>query len=260
MKQYSKSELDKVVKETVRETVDSITPPPLEESWARFEKKLQKQEKALHKNKRKSLFFKLAASAGVIIVLTGALAISVPGNARAIGEKILHTVETLLGGTQMNVRTSYRHNEPGQLPPPPEEGFSELPIEEGKIISLEDAKKISPFPVLVPQYISAGYTLDRVEFQPMIKPVAKISLIYNGPNVDHIVIMETNVPDGYVQGYGYDIEDTVTEDIKVGKNSGQLILFKNDRIQMTWINNSVLFTLNGKISKEEAIKIAESMK
>jgi len=87
MKQYSKSELDKVVKETVRETVDSITPPPLEESWARFEKKLQKQEKALHKNKRKSLFFKLAASAGVIIVLTGALAISVPGNARAIGEK-----------------------------------------------------------------------------------------------------------------------------------------------------------------------------
>ncbi|SFR18877.1 DUF4367 domain-containing protein, partial [Desulfoscipio geothermicus] len=118
----------------------------------------------------------------------------------------------------------------------------------------------SPFPVLVPQYISAGYTLDRVEFQPMIKPVAKISLIYNGPNVDHIVIMETNVPDGYVQGYGYDIEDTVTEDIKVGKNSGQLILFKNDRIQMTWINNSVLFTLNGKISKEEAIKIAESMK
>ncbi|SFR18821.1 hypothetical protein, partial [Desulfoscipio geothermicus] len=36
MKQYTKSELDKVVKETVRETVDSITPPPLEESWARF--------------------------------------------------------------------------------------------------------------------------------------------------------------------------------------------------------------------------------
>lgn len=260
MKQYTKSELDKVVKETVRETVDSITPPPLEESWARFEEKLQEQETALHKNRRESLLFKLAASAGVIIMLTSALAILAPGNARAIGEKILNTVETLLGGTQMNVRTSYRHNEPDQLPPPSEEGFSELPIEEVKIVSLEEAKKISPFPVLVPQHIPAGYVLDRVEFQPMIKPVVKISLLYKVPNTDNIVLEEMNVPDGYVQGYGYDIEDAIIEDIKVGKNSGQLILFKNDRIQMTWINNSVLFTLDGKISKEEAIKIAESMK
>lgn len=260
MKQYSKSELDKVVKETVRETVDSITPPPLEESWARFEKKLQEQQKTLHKKNRRSLFFKLAASAGVIIMLAGTLAISVPGNARAIGEKILHTVETLLGGTKMNVRTGFRHNEPGQLPPPPEKGFSELPIEEGRIVSLEEAKKVSPFPVLVPQYIPDGYSLNRVEFQLMIKPVVKISLLYNGPNADNIVLEEMNVPDGYVQGYGYDIEDAITEDIKVGKNSGQLILFKDDRIQMTWINNSVLFTLDGRISKEEAIKIAESMK
>jgi hypothetical protein len=258
--QYIKSELDKVVKETVRETVDSITPPPLEESWARFEKKLQEQEKASHKNKRKSLLFKLAASAGVIIVLTGALAISSPGNARAIGEKILHTVETLLGGTQMNVKTSYRQHEPGQLPLPQEKGFSELPIEEGKIVSLEEAKKISPFPVLVPRYIPAGYTLDRVEYQPMTKPVVKISLLYKSPNADNIVLEEMNVPDGYVQGYGYDIEDAVTEDITVGKNSGQLILFKNERIRMTWINNSVLFTLDGRVSKEEAIKIAESVK
>jgi len=60
-------------------------------------------------------------------MLAGALAISVPGNARAIGKKILHKVETLLVGTQMNVRTGYRHNDPDRLPPPPDEGFSELP-------------------------------------------------------------------------------------------------------------------------------------
>mgnify|MGYP001323233519 CR=1 FL=1 len=52
MKQYSESELDKMIKETVRDTVDSITPPPLEESWARLEKKLQEQDIALRKNNR----------------------------------------------------------------------------------------------------------------------------------------------------------------------------------------------------------------
>jgi len=260
MKHYSKSELNRVVKATVRETVDSVTPPPLEESWAKFEKRFQEQQKIIQKHQRKPLLFKLAACAGVIIMLAGAFSISVPGHARAIGEKILYTVETLLGGTQMNVRAGYRHNEPGQLPPPQEEGFSELPIEEGRIVSLEEVKKASPFPVLVPQYVPSGYTFDRVEIQPMIKPVVKISLLYYSPNGDRIVLKEMNVPDGYVQGYGYDIEDAVTKDIKIGVNNGQLILFKDDWIQLTWINNSVLFTLDGGISKEEAIKIAESIK
>jgi len=260
MKHYSETELDKVIKEAVCEMVDSVTPPPLEESWARFEKKLKEQQKTDHKKRKKLLYLRLAASAGVIIMLAGAFAISVPGTARAIGEKILYTVETLLGGTQMNISTGYRHNEPGQLSPPPNEGFTEIPIEEERIVSLEEAITVSPFSVTIPEYIPAGYTLEQVKFQPMSKPVARISLKYNGPDANYIVLEQMNVPEGYVQGYGYDIEDAVTEDIKVGKNSGKLILFKNDKIRMTWINNSVLFTLEGKILEEDAIKIAESMK
>ncbi len=258
MRHYSDSELEQIIKEAIRKEVESAVPPPLEESWAKFEKKLQEREKALQKTKKKSLLFKLAASAGIIMVLTTAFAVSTPENARAIGEKILYSVETLLGGTQMNVRTGYKHSEPGQLPPP-EEGFSELPLEKEKIISLEEMKKISPFPVLVPGYIPAGYTLDHIEFQPMAEPLAKISLLYNNSNGNEIVLEEINVPNGYVQGHGYDIEDAVTEDIKVGKNTGQLFLFKDESLRMTWINNSVLFTLNGKVSKKEALKIAESM-
>jgi hypothetical protein len=46
MREYSKSECDEVLRETIRESVDSISPPPLEESWARFENKLKEQEKA----------------------------------------------------------------------------------------------------------------------------------------------------------------------------------------------------------------------
>ena len=259
MKHYSESELDKTIKETVCEMVESVTPPPLEESWARFEKKLKEQQKTDNHKRKRLLYLRLAASAGVIIMLTGAFAISVPGTARAIGEKILYTVETLLGGTQMNISTGYRHNEPAQLSPA-NEGFTEIPIEEERIVSLEEAITVSPFPVTIPEYIPASYTLEQVKFQPMSKPVARISLNYNGPDANYIVLEEMNVPEGYVQGYGYDIEDAVTEEIEVGKNSGQFILFKHDMLRMTWINNSVLFTLEGKVLKEEAIKIAESMK
>lgn len=249
MRQYSEAELDKIIQETVREMVDSITPPPLEESWARFEKKLGEQQKAYNKKRRKLFFLRLAAAAGLIIILTGSFAISVPGKARAIRDKILYSVETLIGGTQINVKTEYRHSEPGQLPPPPKEDFAEVSIEQERIISLEEVKTVSPFPVTVPLYIPGGYTLDQVRFQPMIKPVARVSLKYYGPGSNYIVLEEINVPEGYVQGYGYNIEDAVVQDVRVGKNSGKIILFKNDRIRMTWVNQSVLFTLEGKMSK-----------
>lgn len=261
MKHYTETELDQAIKETVCEMVDSTTPPPLEESWLRFEKKLKDQQKIYHKKRRNLLFLRLVASAGVIIILAGVFTVSFPGKARALGEKILYTIENLLGDTQINVRTEYRHNEPtGQLPPPPNEGFIEVPIEQERIVSLDEAITVSPFPVAVPQYVPAGYNLEQVEFQPMIEPVARIRLKYSRHDLKYFELEQTNVPAGYVQGYGYDIEDATVQDVTVGKNTANLILFKNDRIRMTWINNSVLFTLEGKISQEEALKVAESMK
>lgn len=259
MRHFSEAELDKIIQETVREMVDSVTPPPLEESWARFEKKFIEQQKTYHKKRRKLLFLRLAASAGVIIFLSGAFAVLFPVKSRAVGEKILSTVENLISPTQMNIRTGYRHNDPLEIPPPPKDGLTEVHIEQERIVSLEEAKTLSPFPVAIPYYIPDGYTIDQVKFQPMIKPVARVSLKYNGPDSKYFVLEEMNVPEGYVQGYGYDIEDAAVKDVKVGNSAGKLILFKNDRIRITWLNQSVLFTLEGKISEDEALKIAGSI-
>ncbi|MCL6478117.1 MAG: DUF4367 domain-containing protein [Peptococcaceae bacterium] len=260
MKQYSEAELDKIIRETVREMVDSITPPPLEESWARFEKKLREQQKNSPAEKRKiPLSLKLAAAAGFIVILAGALSISFPVKARAIGDKILYTVESLLSGTQMNIKTTYRHNEPDQPPPPPETGFREVYIGEEQVVSLEEAKTVSPFPVAVPRYVPAGYGLDQVKYHKLVEPIARVTLSYTGPNLNYFEIEETNVPEGYTQGYGYDTEDAVVEDVKVGNNIAKLIVFKNDEIRLTWINQDVLYTMEGRIAKEEALKVARSL-
>lgn len=50
MKQPSDIELEKLIKDSVREMVESAAPPPLEQSWARFEKKLKEQQPNLVKH------------------------------------------------------------------------------------------------------------------------------------------------------------------------------------------------------------------
>lgn len=260
MKQYSNIELEKLIDDAVNEMVESATPPPLEESWARFEKKLKKQQQLSNSpsiERKKLLSLRLAATAGFIVLLIGALSISFPVKARAIGEKIVKTVETLLGGTQINIGTGYTRDEPG-APPPPED-LRELPASLERNISLEEARTISPFSLTIPQYIPAGYNLDQVKFQEMVKPAATVTLKYKGPDSHYFTLTEMNVPDAFARGYGYDIEDAVVEDLKIGDNTVKVIKFKNETIRISWMKQSIVYGLEGSIPREEAMKIVESM-
>lgn len=229
-KNYSDIELDKLIKEAVHEMVESATPPPLEESWARFEKKLREQQSLAVKSsatgKKHFSFFKLAAAAGFIVLLVGAFSVSFPLKARAIGDRLVNTVETLLGGTLMNVRTEYKHDQPGNIPPPPEE-FREVPVEQERIVSLEEAKAVSPFPIAIPQYFPAGYKLAEVKFQKMVKDTATVTLTYRGPGSKYFLVTQMNAPDGYVEGYGYDIEDAVVENTVIVGSHGKVSGFKD---------------------------------
>lgn len=261
MKQYSDIELDKLIDDAVKEMVESATPPPLEESWARFEKKLKERQQLSngHTAERKNPFpLRMAITAGFIILLIGTLSISFPVKARAIGEKIVKTVETLLGGTQMNIGTGYTRDEPGAPPSPPEE-LRELPASLERNISLEEARTISPFSLSIPQYIPAGYNLDRVNFQELVKPAAKVTLKYKGPDSNNFTITEMNVPDAFGRGYGYDIEDAVVEDLKIEDNTVKVIKFKDETFRISWMKQSIVYGLEGKIPREEALKIVESM-
>lgn len=262
VKQYSDSELDKLIKETVHEIMDSAVPPPMEESWARFEQKLKEQRTLSIKNKKslwkKPFSARLAVASALVIVLTGAFLLPFPAKARALGEKILVTVETLLGGTQMNVKIGYKHDEPGKTPPP--ESFRDVPVSHERIVSLEEAGAASPFPVAIPQDIPAGYKLEQVKFQEMVKGTARVTMHYNGPAPYYFQISEINAPDGYAGGYGYDVEDADARDIKIGEGIGKMITFKNEKLRIMWLKQDMVYELEGRIPQEEALKTVRSMR
>lgn len=263
MKRYSDIEVEKLIKESVHEMVDSVTPSPLEESWARFEKILKEQQSLSKKaqgQKRKKYFLplKLVATAGIIIIVAGVFSFSYPGKAKALGGKFVNSVIALLSGTQANIKTDYRHDEQEKAPPL-NEGFREVTIGQEIVVSLEQARSISPFPIVIPRYSPAGYQLDTVKLQEMVKPVVKVTLNFIGPGLNSFFITQINSPSDYAQGYGYDIDDATVQDFEAGENNGKMITFKNNKVKSMWMKQGVVYILEGSIQKEEISKIIESM-
>lgn len=129
MKQPSDFELEKLLRDSIREMVESADPPPLEQSWARFEKKLKEEQAMMSQAvKSKALFpFRLAVAAGIIVLITGTLSFSFPTISKALGAKIVNIAEYLNSSTHMIISTDYKHNE--QRPDPPGEEIREVEIE-----------------------------------------------------------------------------------------------------------------------------------
>lgn len=265
MKDLSDCELEQEIKKVVCELVESVTPPPVEESWARFEAKLKAQHYKPKKHFLKLMHLKLplvraTAAAGIAVLIVGLLSCVYPAKARAIGERIVDRAISLLSGTQMHMRTGYRQNEPGQAPlGAPNEAFKEVAIGSEAIVSLDEARARCPFPITIPKYLPSGNKLGQVKLQELIKPVVKVAIDFTGPDSRHFSIVYLYSPVQYGQGFGYDIEDTLIEDFKVKDIDGKIAIFKNNTIKAMWISQGVVYTLEGNISKEDALKIIKSM-
>jgi hypothetical protein len=141
----------------------------------------------------------------------------------------------------------------------PEEIFL-ITIEQEKIVSLEEARSTSPFHITIPQYVPNGYKLDQIKFQKMVKDTTMVSTKYSHPNSNYFLISEMNAPDGYVQGYVYDIEDAIVQDIMIENSKGKIITFKNGSIKITWIRQGIIYEMEGKVLKEDALRIVESLR
>jgi len=245
VKKYSGFKLEKLMKDTVCEMVNSAPPPPLEESWAKLEQRLLEQHRLNNPpgtKTKNSLSKSMFIAAGIIMIFIS-LSMSFPGGAANI-------VENLIDRTQVNVGTQ----------PAPQEDFREVAVMQEKILTLEEAKAAAPFSILIPEYIPSDYNLAQVKYQEMANTTGLVTLKYIGPGTSYFIITEMNTPEGFVQGYGFDTEDAVAQDIKIGEAVGQLISYKNEKIRVNWIQKNIVYGLEGKVPKEDVLKITASMK
>lgn len=104
--------------------------------------------------------------------------------------------------------------------------------------------------IYLPQYIPNGYKVISIE------PDYFGILIEYSNDKDYIYFYQEN---NLNASMSIDTDHTDISDIKVGNYDG-IYLLSDNRGQIMWDNREYYFSISGEISKEELLKIAESLK
>ncbi|MGB9904903.1 MAG: DUF4367 domain-containing protein [Desulfotomaculales bacterium] len=259
MRQYTDKELDAMIKAVLRAKLDSCTPPPAEEAWARLKEKMP--QKSLVKRSFRSgkrLLPGIAITAIFIFLTAAAFSLGTPKTVRAFGYKVIDGITVLLGGTEVNLRGGVVSDDATKPSPPPEEG-KEIPAEPPAVVTLEQAREQAPFPLKIPGYLPEGYRLEKVLYQKQSAYTVQVEMEYKGPKEEYFTLTQFNFTGELGTGYVYDREDTIIKDVPIGPFRAKLAEHKSGFVHLMWIDGQTGLNLDGRISAREAIKIAASL-
>lgn len=124
------------------------------------------------------------------------------------------------------------------------ERYTEIRVEENDI----ETPELDWENYYQPTYMPEGYYFESAEDGGLIK------ILNYSDGKNQIIITQAN----NTAGIQIDTEDATTERININGNEGFLTI-KEDRSMMFWHNEEKSFTITGNITKEEIIKIAESI-
>jgi len=258
MKQYMDEELDDIIRVVVGARMENCNPPPVEEAWARLKERINYRPKQLSFNLHKRYLPHIALTVVLILLVATFFSFTNPIKARALGYKIIDSVEAFLYSPVMNLRSGVRGDDKTKPTPPPQT-VKEINTEPQIMITLEEAKTKVPFPLRVPTYLPPAYHLKKVTYQKQTSYTAEVTMEYKGPKDNYFTITQLNFTGELGTGYAYDREDTTIKNVMIGSNKAKIAQSKSGFVRLMWIDGQINLNLEGKLSSQEAIKIARSI-
>ncbi|MGB9661122.1 MAG: DUF4367 domain-containing protein [Moorellaceae bacterium] len=259
MKQYTDEELDTIIGAVVKARVEDCTPPPVEEAWARFKRKMNQipveQGSSSTFTRRMP---RMAVAVALLFLVATVFTLVNPGKVGALGYKVKESITVLLHGSVMNLRSGVSKDDVLKLSPP-SEGLKEIPLEAPVEVTLEEAREQAPFPLKVPAYLPEEFQLLKVTYQKQSPQTAEVVMQYKGPEGKYCTLTQFNFIDELGTGYAYDREDTVIREVMIGPCQAQMAEHKSGLVRLMWIDGHIKLELQGKLTVEEAIKIGTSI-
>ncbi len=126
-------------------------------------------------------------------------------------------------------------------------------------MELKEALEITDFPILVPRSLPEEFTMSQVKV--IRKPQEKsteVYLIYQGKKRSFII---SELAIGEESGFGTVVNRSNTEvlEILINGQKAHLFLFKNGMSRLVWMKESHYFSIEGRLTRDEIISIAESI-
>lgn len=247
-----KIDLDQLIDESISEEVDSIPPPLLSssEAWERLQQQRNQKTKRISPNMKALIY---AASIALIIFTA---TFSVPQNSSAFSKFTEYFYQIQDSVVQIFIGTGVIDERNSDYPSTGiDQQLQEMLI---KNMSLEDARNETSFLIKVPSYVPIGYSLvDVTVFYFEGEQSNNIYLNYSSDE-SRFTLNIKEIEDQFGFGSTFSEAGSEIEDILINGHPASLITYDTGKKRLVWTTSIYFLSLEGEISREDIIAIAES--
>ena len=242
--------IDSLITDILEEEFDNIEYPPADEMWGQIRIKLMKE-------RRKMLLKRLrpAFAACILISVLSVLLINFQTPVMAFANKIIRSMEEFTGNTLKIHRRDIAQDEKGGAD-------IKRNIDDPRI---GEAQKNIHFKLLLPEYIPNDFKLNNVDVLNKNKEKEVVTLQYINTKDENkresFEITQESFPSGIDNTINIlDDKGAIVEHIKINGIECTLINYDNTLNKLIWTNDHLGYKIDGRLSKNDIVKIAESMK
>lgn len=249
--------IDKLIEHAIREDYEKVPEPTISQDamWERITSRSRGESN--HKGRKLFRYRKVAIVASVILLLFLLTELFYPQQNQAFGwiTKLYMQIEG--SATQIISKIG------GESGPESSHLPSDIEIQEVKItiekMSISDARNVAKFNIIQPRSIPARFELIDVTVLFIGEEESRqVELNYEGKE-DKFTIIEKYIEGQLSSSLVIDNEDTQIKEVSIKGEKGSLLNFKNGLNQLMWNKLNIQLIIEGYISEEEMLRIAESM-
>lgn len=252
MSEPKQQNLDQLIREVLDEKMEEFPPPRLSaaEAWRKME---DKHQEASHSPRRNSFSTKVIVAVASIFMVLIVVAYPQEGGAYNRWSEILYKVQgsvvQVFGGSG-----EYTGAEDSVSA-----GFfivdSETITQE---MGLEEAQKVTNFTITIPA-VPAGFQLEKVIVMREVDQMSNEVYLNYVSDEREFIVAEKKLVGQYAFGEVADSDDTSVEEVLINGQTANILSFKDGVRKITWLTQTKHFFIEGKLAKEEIIRIAKSM-
>lgn len=248
-------DFDSFIKELVTERIEETPRPKKEEVWGQIITRVRMERK---KERRKIFLKRLRPSfvACAFITLLTVLFVNFQSPVMALTNRIIKSIMVITGDTIK----IYKKVDPSANDKTPDYLFGR-DIDDPRV---GEAQKQVNFRLFIPEYIPKDFKLDKVDVLNKFEKKETVTFLYvnaNSDKKDSFEIKQRSFPNGANVALNIKKDDnTKIENITIDGIEYTQVNYGEYHYGLLWDIGEVGCEINGKITKEEIIEIAKSMK
>ncbi|SHK84301.1 DUF4367 domain-containing protein [Desulforamulus aeronauticus] len=238
MKSDKYHSVDELIKRSLKEQLEENIDVDMELAWEKYNKRYHQEPKKLSK-------WPVIACSFVLCLVVGFWLM--PKEGTALNLKFFESICTFVTGKVQTVQISFgtqKNAKDLDNPLKPE---------------VSQALATVPYEVLLPYDLAGQYTIEKALIEE-VGDSTKVILFLETTNLERLTISEVNIIGDFNQAIAYDTEDAVMENVNVMGQEANLLLFKDGKKQLLWVDRDIFVTITGSLSEKDLFVLAGSLR